>query len=194
MLDKQRTGVLIHVFAVASSSIAFSWLSQTVVGDEVAITDLVIAMITSVAKSKGKNWSYNQSRSFLGLFIGKYIGIRSATFIVKWIPLLGNGVNSKVTQFTTEVLGWATYLFVTEHDFDSISFLSDEDIDKLWENARETKGREQNDSRTSYNRINAHDKKKLEKIIRKLLNKNLTDEERGLYLNRFEKITGKYFK
>ena len=107
---------------------------------------------------------------------------------------MGNGVNSKVTQFTTEVLGWATYLFLTEDDFASISFLSDEEIDKLWENARKTKNREQNDNRTSYNKITAHDKKKLEKIIRKMLNKNLTDEERGLCLNRFEKMMGKYFK
>ena len=77
MSDKQHTGILIYSFAMASSSIAFSWLSQTVVGDEAAITDLVIAMLSSIAKLNGNNWSYDQSRSFLGLFIGKYIGIRS---------------------------------------------------------------------------------------------------------------------
>ena len=50
----------------------------------------------------------------LGIFAGKYIGIRGATFLVKWIPFLGNVVNAAVTFATTELLGWATYAFVSK--------------------------------------------------------------------------------
>ena len=188
--NKRMTGFFINAFARAHASAA-AWFAQTIVGDEAILINLTTAMIVSIAKINGQKWSRSKALSFLGLFIGKYIVARSATFLVKWLPGLGNVVNSGVSYSTTEVLGWATYLFVTRGIPDT-SCLSDENIDNLWKEAHQLKN-EDNMGR-DYSSMNAHDKNKFDKIMKQLRDKNLADNELEHKLNQLEKIAGKYLK
>ena len=190
MADKQMTGFFINGFAIAHASAA-AWFAQTIVGDEAILVTLTTTMIISIAKINGQKWSRSKALSFLGLFTGRYVMTRSATFLVKWVPAIGNMVNSGVSYSTTEVLGWATYLFVTQGIPDT-ACLSDEDISKLWRNAEKLKYEENIEH--DYNRMNAHDKRKFEKIMKRLRDKNLTNEELENKLNELEKIAGKYIK
>lgn len=199
MVDKKKmTGMLIHSFAVAHAVTA-ALLAQTMVGDEAALTALTVAMIMAVAKMNGADWDSGTALAFLGVFIGSYVGVRGATFLIKWVPGIGNAANAGVTLVTTEVLGWATYAFVqkskNKKDVKSkLKKMTKEEKDGLWSEAKSLRKEEKEEGKKLYESMSKEDKKEYEEIMTKLRAKDLSDEERIKLIEKLEAITERITK
>lgn len=191
MEDKKRmTGMLIHGFAVAHA-ITAALLAQTLVGDEAALTALTIAMIIAVAKLNGADWDSGQALAFLGIFIGGYFGARGAAFLIKWIPGIGNAANAAVTFTTTEILGWATYLFVQKGKKDPKE-MSQAEKDSLWNEAKSMHKTMEEESKRLYESMSETDKREYKDIMEQLRAKELPENTRKYLLNRLQTISNKY--
>lgn len=186
---KRMTGMMIHGFAVAHM-VSAALLAQTVVGDEAVLTALTVAMIVAVAKLNGADWDSGAALAFLGVFAGSYIGVRGATMLVKWIPGVGNAANAAVTFATTEVLGWATYLFVRKGKKNPKD-MTKNDKDSLWKEAKEMREKEAEESKRLYESMSKEDEAEYKEIM-KQLKEELPESTRKYLLDRLEKITGKY--
>ena len=185
--DKKRmTGMLIHSFAVAHA-VAAAVLAQTIVGDEAVLTALTIAMIIAVAKMNGADWDTGSALAFLGVFAGTYLGVRGATFLIKWIPGIGNAANAFATFGTTEVLGWVTYIFVKKGKTDPKS-MSKEEKDELWNEAQNMREQEKDESERLYNAMSSADKSACDDIMKQLKDKNISDSERNALLDKLQSI------
>ena len=187
---KKMTGMMIHGFAVAHALTA-ALLAQTLVGDEAVLTALTVAMIIAVAKMNGADWDTGMALAFLGIFIGGYIGVRGATFLIKWIPGIGNAANAAVTLTTTEVLGWATYLFIKKGKSNPKD-MTEKEKEALWKEAKSMQKKEEQESKRLYDSMSEADKSEYKSIMNQLKTKNLPDETRSYLLNRLEIITEKY--
>lgn len=191
MEDKRKmTGMMIHGFAVAHAVTA-ALLAQTVVGDEAALTALTVAMIIAVAKLNGVDWDSGQALAFLGIYIGGYVGSRGAAFLIKWIPGVGNAANAAVTFTTTEVLGWATYLFVQKGKKDPKT-MTQAEKDSLWAEAKSVREKEEDASKHLYESMSEADKNEYKDIMKQLKAKDLPVSTRNYLLNRLETISSKY--
>lgn len=193
MVDKKKmTGILIHGFAAAHAATALI-LAQTVIGDEAALTALTVTMIMAVAKINGADWDSGTALAFLGVFIGSYAGMRGAAFLVKWIPGLGNCINAIVTAATTEVLGWATYVFVQkckkspELVFDP-SKITREEMNEIWEEARNLRKEERQASKQLYNSIPKKDKDRYDSIMERLRSNKISETERKELIEELEPL------
>lgn len=187
---KKMTGMMIHGFAVAHALTA-ALLAQTLVGDEAVLTALTVAMIIAVAKMNGADWDTGMALAFLGIFIGGYVGVRGATFLIKWIPGIGNAANAAVTLTTTEVLGWATYLFIKKGKSNPKD-MTEKEKEALWKEAKSMQKEEEQESKRLYDSMSEADKSEYKSIMNQLKTKNLPDETRSYLLNRLEIITEKY--
>lgn len=187
---KRMTGMMIHGFAVVHAVTA-ALLAQTLVGDEAALTALTVAMIIAVAKMNGADWDTGMALAFLGIFIGGYVGVRGATFLIKWIPGIGNAANAAVTLTTTEALGWATYLFIKKGKSNPKD-LSEKEKEALWKEAKTVQKKEEQESKQLYDSMSEADKNEYRSIMSQLRARNLPDETRSYLLNRLETITKKY--
>ncbi|MCM1154960.1 MAG: hypothetical protein NC392_06315 [Roseburia sp.] len=187
---KRMTGMMIHGFA-AAHAVTAALLAQTFVGDEAALTALTVAMIVAVARLNGADWDSGMALAFLGVFIGGYLGVRGATFLVKWIPGVGNAANAAVTFATTEVLGWATYLFIKKGKGDPKA-MTQAEKDSLWAEAKNMREKEEAESKRLYESMSEADKKEYKDIMNQLKEKNLPESTRNYLLNRLETISGRY--
>lgn len=187
---KKMTGMMIHGFAVAHAVTA-ALLAQTLVGDEAVLTALTIAMIVAVAKLNGADWDTGMALAFLGIFLGGYVGVRGATFLIKWVPGIGNAANAAVTLTTTEVLGWATYLFIKKGKSNPQD-LTEAEKKKLWQEAKVVQRKEEKESKRLYDSMSGADKDEYKSIMSQLKAKNLPEETRSYLLSRLETITEKY--
>lgn len=187
---KKMTGMIIHGFAVAHAAAA-ALLAQTLVGDEAVLTALTIAMIIAVAKMNGADWDTGAALSFLGICIGGYVGVRGATFLIKIIPGIGNVANATVTFTTTEVLGWATYLFIKKGNSDP-RVMTKAEKKALWKEAKSMQKQEKQESKHLYDAMSDTDKNEYESIMKQLKIKDLPEETRSYLLSRLEVITRKY--
>ncbi len=187
---KKMTGMIIHGFAVAHAAAA-ALLAQTLVGDEAVLTALTIAMIIAVAKMNGADWDTGAALAFLGICIGGYVGVRGATFLIKIIPGIGNVANATVTFTTTEVLGWATYLFIKKGNSDPRAVTKAEKK-ALWKEAKSMQKQEKQESKHLYDAMSDTDKNEYESIMKQLKIKDLPEETRSYLLSRLEVITRKY--
>ena len=189
---KRMSGFIIHGFAVAHAA-ATALLAQTLLGDEPVLTALTIAMITAVAILNGADWSTKDALVFLGIFLGKYIGIRGLTLLVKWIPFLGNAANATVTFVTTEILGWATYAFVSK-GMQNPSDLSKIERENLLQEANTLRETEGEKSKEVYDKKSASDKARFDAIMKKLkklkISKDASDEE----CKRFDEESARYLQ
>lgn len=186
---KKMTGMLIHGFAIAHAATA-ALLAQTIVGDEAALTALTVAMIVAVAKMNGADWDSGSALAFLGVFIGGYVGSRGAATLIKWIPGIGNAANAAVTFTTTEVLGWATYLFVKEGKTDPKE-LTKAEKERLMKEATSIRDQEKDQSKKLYDSMSTEDKKEYKEIISHL-KKDLPKETEDYFIARLETILKKY--
>lgn len=186
---KRVTGFIIHGFAV-SHAIAAATLAQTLVGDEAVLTALTIAMILTIAKVNGRDWDIGEAFAFLGILAGWYLGTRGAVFLIKWIPIAGNIVNSVTTFAVTEALGWATYILVKEGK--KPSDINSEEAKILRGKAEEIRKQEHESSKELYEKMSSEDKSEFESIMKQLKNKELPEETRNYLIKRIEDISKKY--
>lgn len=161
--EKRITAVIIHGFAVAHAATAFA-LAQTMVGDELALTVLTIAMVECVARVNDRKWGVAEALAVISVLAGGYIGTRLGVAFIKWIPGIGNGANAAATFTTTEILGWIAYTLVKQ----------DKDPTQL--TAKEKKAVRQEaeklkDDKTGeelYAKMSSEDKRKFNDLIEKL--------------------------
>jgi uncharacterized protein (DUF697 family) len=185
--NKRLTGMVIHGFAVAHAATAFT-LAQTIIGDEVALTALTVAMIVTIARINGADWSVSKIR--FSIFAGGYLGTRGAVLLVKWIPGIGNVANATVTFAITETIGWVTYLIIQKGM--NPETLSKEDATTLWEEAKDIREKEKEEMKKLYESMNPEDKKESDSLLKQLENEDLPDETKNCLISRLEAITSKY--
>ena len=190
MVNKKKlTGFIIHGFAVAHAATAFT-LAQTLVGDEAALTALTIAMIVTVAKINGADWSVSKAFSYLGVFAGGYFGSRGAVFLIKWIPGIGNLANATVSFALTEAMGWATYLIIQKSK--DPENLSKKDAAAIWKEAKVMREEEKGKMKKLYESMNPEEKNEFDNIMNQLQNKDLPKETIDYLSSRLEAISSKY--
>lgn len=187
--EKRLTGFIIHGFAVAHAGAA-ALLSQTIVGDEAALTVLTVSMILSIARANNRSWGVADALSVISVLAGGYLGTRGAVLFVKWIPGIGNAANAVVTFGVTELLGWIAYLLVK--DDKKPSELTEKEKRQLKENAEQVKSEEHENSKRLYESMTQEDKTEYEQIMKQLRNKDLPEETREYLTIRLEKIAKKY--
>lgn len=186
--EKRITAVIIHGFAVAHAATAFA-LAQTMVGDELALTVLTIAMIECVARVNDRKWGVAEALAVIGVLAGGYIGTRLGVALIKWIPGIGNGANAAATFTTTEILGWIAYTLVKQ----------DKDPTQLTEKEKRAvrqeaeKLRDDKTGEELYAKMSSEDKKKFNDLIEKLKKVPKEDDEKreGL-IQQISEIVKKY--
>lgn len=187
--EKKLTGFVIHGFAVAHATAA-ALLSQTLVGDEAALTTLTITMILSIARINGRKWGVGEALSVIGVLAGGYIGTRGVVFLIKWIPGIGNIANAVTTFGVTELLGWIAYILVK--DDKKPSELSDEERKVIKNQAEKLKEEEHENSKQLYERMSSDDKEEYDQIMKQLGNKDVPEDTRNYLIHRLETIARKY--
>lgn len=171
--EKRVTAVIIHGFAAAHAAAAFT-LAQTMVGDEIVLTALTIAMIECIARVNGRKWGVADALAVIGVLAGGYLGTRLGVTLIKWIPGLGNGANAAATVATTEILGWIAYTLVKQ-DRDP-STLTQEEKKELKREAEEL--RKDKTGEELYNKMSAQDKKKFDDLMTQFRRMSREDDAR----------------
>lgn len=186
--EKRITAIIIHGFALAHAATAFA-LAQTIVGDEVALTVLTIAMIECIARVNDRKWGVAEALAVIGVLAGGYVGTRLGVALIKWVPGFGNGANAVATLATTELLGWIAYTLVKQ----------DKDPTKLTKKEKEAVQREAEELRNDktgeelYNKMSAKDKKKFDSLMREFRELSEEDEEeREELIQKVSNIVKKY--
>ncbi len=187
--EKRLTGFIIHGFAVAHA-VAAAALSQTLVGDEVVLTGLTVAMILCIARANNKSWGAGDALAVIGTLAGYYLGTRGAMFLVKWIPGIGNAANAVTTFGVTELLGWSAYLLV--RDDKKPDELTESEKASLKSRAQSLQKEEKEISKKLYESMSAEDKGEFESIMKQLKNKDLPESTIQYLTERLEKIAKKY--
>lgn len=178
MDEKLRiTHVLIHGFAAAHAATAAT-LSQTIVGDEAALTVLTISMIIAIARLHGQTVEVGSAFALLGTFAGFYLGTRGAVFFVKWIPFLGNAANAIATTVTTETLGWVTYYIVSQgKSIESVRKDEVEDWIKESKKYKKEHEKEWKEMEKTIKEMTSDDKEMYESLVKELRKEGLRAEE-----------------
>lgn len=172
-MNKQiMSNVVIHSFATAHAITAAS-LSQTIAGDDVALTILTIGMIIALARIYNAPMSWGNALTYFGVFAGFYLGTRGATFLIKWVPGIGNAANAISTIFTTEVIGWST-VFLLSRGRD-LTTVSKNEADFIIREGKKLR------------KENVAEKERIDTII----NKKMTDGEKALYHSIMEQLKEK---
>lgn len=187
--EKRLTGIIIHGFAVAHAGAA-ALLSQTLVGDEVALTTLTVAMIICIARANNRSWGIGDALSVIGVLIGTYLGTRGGLLLVKWIPAIGNAANAIVTFGVTELLGWMTYILVRDNKMPNK--MSKREKAELKKEAKELRTKEHAESERLYKNMSPADKEEFDQIFQQLRNKDLPEETIEYLTSRIEQIAKKY--
>ena len=187
-MDRRRTttALVIHGYAVAHG-VAAALLAQTSVGDEVVLTALTIAMILTVANVNGAQWTKGMAASFLAVFAGGYIGVLGAAMLVKWIPFIGNGANAVTTIVTTEVLGWATYIFLS-NGYKNPKTITKEYRDEILRRAKEMQRDNTEEGKKYYEAMSKEEQDVCKRILKQLQNKDIPDSTRDLLIKRYSEI------
>ncbi len=184
--------VLIHGFAVAHAATAAA-LSQTLVGDEAALTTLTVSMIISISRVYNRPFGVGEGLAVLGIFGGFYVGTRGAVFLVKWIPGIGNAANAITTAVVTEILGWATYVIVKEGK--DPKNISESEKKSIWQKARSLKEEmkeEQEKIEKLISRMPYSDKQKYNQLMERLKKQELSSSEGKKIENELDELFKKY--
>lgn len=193
MDNKKRIAhVLIHGFAV-SHAVTAATLAQTIVGDEAVLTALTISMIIAIARLYGQTVEVGTAFALLGTFAGFYLGTRTAIFLVKWIPFVGNAANALATTMTTETLGWVTYYIVSSGK--TIKDIKKEEVKKLIKesiNSRKELKSEWTKIRQVINSMSDSDRNMYEKLEEELRKDNLNESEQKEIENKIDNLFMKY--
>lgn len=186
--EKKVTALIIHGFAIAHAVTAFT-LSQTVGGDEFALTALTIAMIECIARANGRAWDAGEALSVIGIILGGYIGIRLGVLFVKLIPGPGNLANATATFLTTEFLGWLTYTIVKQDKNPSqLTKKEKEELKKAAKKLQKDKTGEE-----LYKKMSVEDKEKFNDLMKQFAKIDRdNDAERERLIQELEEITKKY--
>lgn len=171
------THVMIHGFAAAHAVTAAAF-SQTIVGDEVALTTLTISMIIAISRLYNQPIEVGSAFALLGTFAGFYLGTRGAVFCVKWIPFVGNAANAIATTMTTETLGWVTYYIVSRgNSVENVSKDKVKDLIRESEEYRAEHKKEWKRIRDIVRSMNSSDKALYNSLLTTLKKENLTELE-----------------
>ena len=186
---RRLTGIVIHGFALAHGATAAT-LSQTLVGDEAALTGLTVAMIMSVSRLHGQDWSVGEGLALIGSMAGYYLAGRGAVFLVKWVPLVGNAANAVTSVVVAETLGWAAYLLVRERR--KPGDLGKGEARAVYRRARELRREMDEESKRLVEAMSPEDKAEYERMIRRLKIRDLPPHERERALDALDRLVAKY--
>jgi uncharacterized protein (DUF697 family) len=183
------TGVVIHGFALAHGATAAT-LSQTLVGDEVALTGLTTAMIMSISRLHGRDWEVGESLALIGAMAGFYLGTRGAVFLVKWVPLVGNAANALASVAVAEILGWATYILVREDR--KPSDLSKGEAKEVYHRAQRLRESMEEEAKRLVQALSPTDRAQYDRLIRRLKIRDLPKKDREAALRALDGLVTKY--
>ncbi|AHF94854.1 hypothetical protein OPIT5_28485 [Opitutaceae bacterium TAV5] len=182
------TAAVIHGFAVAHAGTAAA-LSQTLIGDEAALTALTITMIIVISRVNGKEWGVGEGLALIGTMAGYYLGTRGLVFLVKWIPGIGNAANAIATFGVTELLGWTTYLLVRKGR--NPKNVSKAEAKALSREARELRQR-MKAMEERLEKMSSSDKTEYKRIITTLRDRDISETRRAELIDELERLLARY--
>ena len=186
---KQKAAIIIHSAASAASLLA-GLLAQgaTFGADTPFLTVITIGMIVALGTLFDKKITKTAATAVISQNFGAFAGVALAKAILGWIPILGNFANASITFGLHEATGWACYLI----------FEDNRDISKLSEDEfKRYKIRAENMEKPNTSWIKtlpSHIKIQYDSLVRKLADKNVSDDERQGILKEIEKLTEPYRK
>ena len=185
---KRQTAIAIHKYSLAHAGTAFL-LAQTEFGDEVALSILTVAMITTIMSINGGKWHAKLAGSIISLAAGEVLGLRGSALLYKWIPGVGNIANALSSATTTEILGWTTYALVSSGlDPENLTEQQKKDIKDM---AARLKTSEANTGRDLYKKMSRADKRAIDDLV-KMLRKSKDEALAERLGMKIAQIIGKY--
>lgn len=108
MLDTrdEKCHAIIHGAATAAG-IAGAGLAQLPLADTIPITAIQVGMIISLGKIFDVSLDESAAKALLGGFATSAAGRQVASFLVGWIPGIGNVFKAGTAGALTEAIGWA---------------------------------------------------------------------------------------
>jgi hypothetical protein len=114
--DSERRLAAVGIIGAGSVTAAATCaaLTKTMLGDELALTAITVATVMALTSQVyGVTPDEGLALSGIATVAGKLIGIRGVTFLTKWIPGLGEGVNAAASAFHHGIIG---LVFMAMHE------------------------------------------------------------------------------
>lgn len=116
--QKIKCNAIIHPASVAAGGVG-TGLAQIPLADNVIITPIQIAMITSLGAVFGIRVTEGVAKGILTGFAASLVGRGVVQVLVGWIPGVGNAINTATAAGITEAIGWmavAHFFDAQQHD------------------------------------------------------------------------------
>ena len=116
--QKVKCNAIIHPASVAAGGVG-TGLAQIPLADNVIITPIQIAMITSLGAVFGIRVTEGMAKGILTGFAASLVGRGVVQVLVGWIPGVGNAINTATAAGITEAIGWmavAHFFDAQQHD------------------------------------------------------------------------------
>ena len=102
----EKVHIIIHGAAAAAAAAA-AGLAQIPGSDNVVITPIQIAMIIAIGEVHDQKLNKSAAIAVLSSVTASIVGRTVSQFLVGWIPVVGNVINSGTAAAVTESVGWA---------------------------------------------------------------------------------------
>lgn len=102
---KNKCSVIIHGASVACGGVG-TGLAQLPGSDNAVIVPIQIAMIVSLGGVFNLNITESAAKSILASAAATVTGRTVSQFLVGWIPVIGNAINTATAAGVTEAIGW----------------------------------------------------------------------------------------
>lgn len=200
-----KANIIIHSCAITSAVAAGAWASIPIIGpfgiivglDTLFLTPLTIGMVIYIGKLFGHSYKYSSLMASVGQIIGMVLGIQIARGLLSLVPILGTGINATVAFGLQETIGWGAFLLLDKGG----------DIKDLMEfikgnkNVIKNKVKEEKKNaekiKQKINTLPPADKLRydsltdqINKLIKKLSDKNITDNEKDSIQELIIKLQG----
>lgn len=112
--ERKKCQTIIHSASVATGGVG-TGLAQIPLADNVLITPIQVAMITSLGKVFNVKVTESVAKGIIGSAVASMVGRTASQLLVGWIPGIGNAINTATAAGLTETIGWiAVYQFNNE--------------------------------------------------------------------------------
>lgn len=180
--------VIIHGASTAAGGVG-AGLAQVPVADNALITPIQISMIIALGKVFGQKVTESAAKGIIAGASAALVGRGITQFLVGWMPLIGNAINTATAAGLTEAIGWLAVADFYEENAVKAEIKNDEPSD-----IQDDEKEEQNDSLIKLvdeymNGERDYDKEKIENLLDELRKKaDSSEDEDSVYGKYFQKL------
>jgi uncharacterized protein (DUF697 family) len=187
---RMRANIIIHTFAVAAATWSALTAAIPVIGpglaDTAGLTAITIAMTYSLAALFGKKLEEGAMWAFATVVLGTVFGFSLLKMATSLIPGVGSVANATITFGLHEAIGWGLYL-IFEAGLDPTK-MSRAELKAYIQKGKEMATEEKATYERMMSRVPPEVRTEIEKLQKKLADRNLTDAERQNIMEKIEKL------